>query len=202
MNGFSRHVSRFWLGWLLVAAVVVLAIMTLRASTSTQREALVAVSDEPAPATQVHAKPGSSSARYPAQPAPSVDDPAREALEHALAMEHRRMEKGEKDQRYWQEGFAAQRVNPEWAPPKEREILQLVGSDKFKASNASPEGLEVECRSSLCRVTADFPSNVAAQDWTEFFTLYSASRFSGGLSRQETIAGGKARLTIITAARN
>lgn len=72
-----------------------------------------------------------------------------------------------------QSGLAAQfngeKTDTAWAPAKERSLAALSTSDQIKGLNADISNLSVNCKSTVCRVTGDFPTMVAGDDW---FTLY------------------------------
>lgn len=115
--------------------------------------------------------------------------------------EKQRAVEAEAAQRYWVEGFAAQSVNSSWARAKEDEVRKIVEADDFDAYGVRPKDFQIECRSSLCKVTATFPSQDKAEDWMRAFTLKTAQGFSGGATQTVKQPNGEATVRIITSAR-
>ncbi len=72
--------------------------------------------------------------------------------------------------------FQGQRVNTAWARAKETELEKRVVDPQMEAISAIPTAFDVECRSSACRIVAEFPNRSAADDW---LTLYLTT--NGGL---------------------
>jgi hypothetical protein len=64
---------------------------------------------------------------------------------------------------------AHERVDTAWSNTMEGELASLADSDQMRAMHANVANLEVDCRTSMCRVSGDVPSITAGDDW---FTLY------------------------------
>jgi hypothetical protein len=65
--------------------------------------------------------------------------------------------------------YNSETVDPAWAGGKEAALSQLAMSPQMREIGAEPKNLAVDCKSTMCKVTADFPSTSAGDDW---FTLY------------------------------
>lgn len=65
--------------------------------------------------------------------------------------------------------FLSEKTDAAWAPSKERALAALSTSDQIRSLNADISNMSVDCKSTVCRVTGDFPTMVAGDDW---FTLY------------------------------
>ena len=65
--------------------------------------------------------------------------------------------------------YRNQRVDPAWAPGKERELAGLSSSDQIKQLNADVANMTVDCKASVCKISGDFKSITAGDDW---LTLY------------------------------
>lgn len=196
--------SRFGLGWVLIAVVLVLGALTLRGGGRPQNAATTA--SKPADTAASLASDTTAPAAAPAKVAPRKPQGASpqtpEELEEQLrAYDLARAKEAEANDRYWVEGFAAQRVNPAWAAPKERLIRDLVASEQFARVRSLPRDFRVECRTTLCQVTAKFASPTAAEDWAQFFMLYGGPDFSGGATMVKTQPDGSAHFRVISAAR-
>lgn len=66
--------------------------------------------------------------------------------------------------------YQSEQVDARWARAKEQHLQSASTTAEMVSLNAVPADMEVTCRSSVCRITATFPSRVAAEDW---FTLYA-----------------------------
>jgi hypothetical protein len=64
---------------------------------------------------------------------------------------------------------AAERVDPAWSNAMELELVELADSDQIRALHANVSNLEVDCRTTMCRMRGDVPSITAGDD---FVTLY------------------------------
>jgi hypothetical protein len=65
--------------------------------------------------------------------------------------------------------YAGEPVDAAWAGAKEAALAQASVSPQIRELGVEPGNLAVDCRSTMCRITADFPSTSAGDDW---FTLY------------------------------
>lgn len=126
---------------------------------------------EPAPAAQ--------SAVAAAGPAYIVRPVRREApVEQHLWEQQRKSAKAEAARRNQAERqayihrFAGEAVDARWATAKESTILAASKGDQIVALGAQPRELDIDCRTTMCRVQADFPSESSAEDW---FTLFSTT---------------------------
>ena len=66
--------------------------------------------------------------------------------------------------------YAGEPVDAAWASAKEAKLLAASASDEIRRSNAVPENYRASCRSSVCRIGADFPNRGAVQDWLTLFS--------------------------------
>ena len=66
--------------------------------------------------------------------------------------------------------YQNERIDGGWAVAKEQTLTALGTSTQMEGLNAAPRNLKVQCRATTCRLTADFATKLAADDW---FTLYS-----------------------------
>lgn len=66
--------------------------------------------------------------------------------------------------------FAAEPIDAAWAGAKEAKLLAASSSDEIRRVGAVPENYSASCRSSVCRIGADFPNRSAAQDWLTLFS--------------------------------
>jgi hypothetical protein len=66
--------------------------------------------------------------------------------------------------------YAAEPVDAAWAAAKEARLLAASVSDEIRRTNAVPENYRASCRSTVCRIGADFPDRGAAEDWLTLFS--------------------------------
>lgn len=66
--------------------------------------------------------------------------------------------------------YAAEPVDAAWASAKEAKLLAASTSDEIRRSNAVPGNYRASCRSTVCRIGADFPNRGAVQDWLTLFS--------------------------------
>lgn len=65
--------------------------------------------------------------------------------------------------------YQNEKVDGGWATAREQSLIEHAVTPQIHDMGAEPKNLTAHCRSSTCRLTADFPTRVAADDW---FTLY------------------------------
>ena len=61
--------------------------------------------------------------------------------------------------------FASERADPQWSAGKQRELDAITDQPAFAAIGVEPKRLDIECRSSMCRIEGDFASPGQADDW-------------------------------------
>ncbi|HKN79055.1 MAG TPA: hypothetical protein VJW16_07810 [Lysobacter sp.] len=161
-NASSRRSALPWIS--IAAACLVVAGVTLwRAQARPVAVAPPAadLAPEAPPAVRIVPSQPTRSSSAPADPA---------AIADASVREHARVQGLVDDTR---ERFiarhASERVDTAWSNTMERELVSLADSDQIRAMHANVANLDVDCRTSMCRVSGDVPSITAGDDW---FTLY------------------------------
>lgn len=76
----------------------------------------------------------------------------------------------------------AESRDPVWAAKTEQAYGEIAESKPMQDVGVTPKNLQADCRSSTCRITADFGNAGNAQDWATFFLTSS-----GGLARQAKV---------------
>lgn len=69
--------------------------------------------------------------------------------------------------------YQAERIDGSWAIAREDSLLANGTSPQIEALNAQPANLVAHCRTSVCRVEANFATQQIANDW---LTLYSTNQ--------------------------
>ena len=83
--------------------------------------------------------------------------------------------------------FASEQVDPTWAPAKVTELDGIAADPAFTDAGVVPTNLDIDCRSSMCRINGQFDDPGKAEDW---IMLYTAS------------VGGALPNTVISRTRN
>lgn len=65
--------------------------------------------------------------------------------------------------------YRSEKTDPAWAPAKERELAELSTSNQIRDLKADVQNLKVDCKTSMCKITGDFKTMTAGDDW---FILY------------------------------
>lgn len=155
---------------LVAATVVVLAVVAgtfiLRGRDQARVDEATAADDSAAHAPVARATPpdARASARGPAggaTPAEAMVDQVERRAKLREAHEARTRELREQSERR----YASEQVDPSWAPEKERELTGLAGQEVFDLAGARPSSLDIDCRSSMCRINGQFESSSQAEDW-------------------------------------
>lgn len=66
--------------------------------------------------------------------------------------------------------YAAEPLDASWASAKETKLLDASVSDEIRRTNAVPRNYHASCRSTVCRIGADFSDRGAMQDWLTLFS--------------------------------
>jgi hypothetical protein len=66
--------------------------------------------------------------------------------------------------------YAAEPVDAAWAGAKEAKLLGASVSDEIRRADAVPRNYSATCRSTICRIGADFQNRGAIQDWLTLFS--------------------------------
>ena len=66
--------------------------------------------------------------------------------------------------------YAAEPVAAAWAAGKEAVLLAASDSPEIRRVGATPGNYRASCRSSMCRIDADFPDKGAMEDWLTLFS--------------------------------
>ena len=116
-----------------------------------------------------------ASARAPAggtPPAAAMVDQVERRAQLREAHEARTRELREQSERR----YASEQVDPSWAPGKESELTGLASQEAFDVAGAKPSSLDIDCRSSMCRINGQFESSTQAEDWILMYMSSVGSR--------------------------
>jgi hypothetical protein len=130
---------------------------------------------EPAPAvatpeTQADAAPPPVATRSSSRPAPQSPLEASRLMRERNAKSRKEMHDTiVRTQDTFSRRYASESVDPAWAAPKEAALDRLSMSETIEQAGAVPSNVTVDCKSSMCLVSADFPNRGDADAW---FALY------------------------------
>lgn len=74
-------------------------------------------------------------------------------------------------------------VDPAWSAQAETELTTLARGDWVSEAGGGPARLVVDCRSTRCRIEADFVRRSQAEDWSELFLTQAG----GTIYRSQTV---------------
>lgn len=166
---------------IVAATLVVLAVVAgtfiLRGRDQARVDEAMAVDSATSPAALAPAAPpdARASARAPAAGTMSGEAMADQVERRAKlreAHEARTRELREQSERR----YASEQVDPSWAPGKESELTGLAGQEAFDLAGARPSSLDIDCRSSMCRINGQFESSTQAEDWILMYMSSVGSR--------------------------
>jgi hypothetical protein len=67
-------------------------------------------------------------------------------------------------------------VDPGWSNAKEVALTKLATSDQIQQLGVDARNMAVDCRTSMCRITADFDSMAAGDDWVVLYMNNAAQQ--------------------------
>jgi hypothetical protein len=101
----------------------------------------------------------SSVARVPIDPSQPFSDPARRELQARV----------DRTRETFTARYNDERVDSAWSNAMERDLVALSDSEQMRAMDANVSNLEVDCRTTMCRIRGEVASITAGDDW---ITLY------------------------------
>jgi hypothetical protein len=189
--------TRRWL-WPLLTLVIV---VTVLATFSFSRQPRL---DEPSGAGSAASTMPATGATPSAENAPrevSVSPDPEEALntiDRAAREQQARIDQAKQD---LIQLYQSEKTNPAWATTKERELLPLTQATQIQQMNAVPKQLDIDCKTSSCRVAAEFDNAGAANDWATVFTASLGSSMPTGTVQQVSRPDGTITIEVYGAMR-
>jgi len=92
--------------------------------------------------------------------------------------------------------YRSEKTDPAWASAKERELLPLTQVAQIQQMNAVPKQLDIDCKTSSCRIQADFDGSGTANDWATVFTASLGSSMPTGTVQQTTNPDGSVTIEV------
>jgi hypothetical protein len=94
------------------------------------------------------------------------------------------------------ERFSTEKADPAWSGAHERELMSLQDSGPMRDAGIKPADLRAECRSSTCRIQADFPDAGTASDWLQLYMGSVGDRLPVATVHQTRNPDGSMRVEI------
>jgi hypothetical protein len=187
---------------LLVAAAIVLVVI---AGTVIQRgrdstvvaEAQVADAAAPAAGEPAAAPPPARRAVDRAQAQGQLVDHV--ARRSKMREEHAARTRALREQS--EQRFASEQVDPAWAPQKEGVLTGLANQSQFETAAAQPRSLDIDCRSSMCRIDGEFETGGKAEDWILMYMSSVGSEMPNAVVSRKPNPDGTMRVQIYGRAR-
>lgn len=185
-------------GVVLVAAVVIGTIaMRSRSEPAPVSATDTAVSNVtrtvPAPGGPPPRAPVGSRASVEAQLAAQVEQRAQRRSEHVTRTAALKKQSAER--------FAAEQMDPAWAPQKEAELSTIASQPGFATAGVKPTSLSMDCKSSMCRIDGQFASNGEAEDWILIYMSSVGSAMPNSVVSRTQNPDGSTRVEIYGRAR-
>ena len=92
--------------------------------------------------------------------------------------------------------YAEEPVDASWAGRKEATMLAASKSGQITLIHAEPKDLDIDCKTSLCRIQADFATRGLAMDWFTLFSTNVGGEMPNSTFKYSTNPDGSWRVTI------
>ncbi len=198
------NASRRYLPWLLVVVVLVAALGLGWVGWQSHHDAASAP-DADLPADGVVAATADASRPRPTASSGIPELPAAEAVAQTRAQIAARRKQSaealERERRDAASAFASEPVNPVWAAATERQLDRVAAQPAIQQNGATPKDMQIQCRSSMCRIQSDFGQGSQADDWTLMFMASVGSTMPHALVSQVTNPDGTRSVVIYSRTR-
>lgn len=97
--------------------------------------------------------------------------------------------------------FNSESTDAPWASRKITELRSMASSSQIAALGAEVSNLSVDCRQATCRMTGDFATRSAAEDWVTLYMSSLGNRLPSATYRLHEAPGGRTGIEIYGAAR-
>ncbi len=97
--------------------------------------------------------------------------------------------------------YESETIDRQWAGNKQRTLESLQSNAQIEELNARPSAFDVACRTSTCRIQADFPSRLAAEDWITLYLLNAGPEIMNSSVNRTILPDGTASIEIYSQAR-
>lgn len=92
-------------------------------------------------------------------------------------------------------------VDPAWASAKESELLAFADQPEFDEVDARPASLSIDCRSSICKLDAQFENRTQAEKWIMMYTSSAGGAMPSAITSRNQNPDGSTHVEIYGRAR-
>lgn len=92
--------------------------------------------------------------------------------------------------------YAGEHADPAWAGHKEAAMLAASKSDQITQLHAEPQSLDISCKTSMCRIEANFATRGLALDWFTLFSINVGGEMPNSTFQYSTNQDGSWRITV------
>lgn len=93
--------------------------------------------------------------------------------------------------------FAAEKSDPAWSGMHEKDLAALLDSDPMRDAGVKAVNFRADCRSTMCRIQADFPNRSMASDWLQLYMGSAGDRLPVATAHQVANPDGSVRVEIL-----
>lgn len=165
-----RAVAPNRLPWILLGAIVLViaAVMFIR-SRQPAAPPIAAAPTDTAVAAPVDGNRRPPSAGLSGADAAALRESVRDRTRQLAQKKQAVQAQVDQTQAQFSSRFKSERTDTAWAGAKASTLEGLRLSDQMRQMEIDPKNMNVDCKSTMCRITADFPNTSAGDDWA---TLY------------------------------
>lgn len=191
---------------LVAAVVVVLAVVVAtfvfrgRDGTGAGQPDAASPEAAPQPSAQAGAAPPRR-AGTPAQDRLGLQESVLDHVEQRAEMRRQHEERTRALREQSAQRFASEQVDPAWAPQKVSALSAIADDPGFEAAGAQPKSLNVDCRSSMCRIEGQFASSGVAEDWILMYMSSVGGEMPNSIVSRSRNPDGSMRVEIYGRAR-
>jgi len=92
--------------------------------------------------------------------------------------------------------YAAEKVDPAWSGAHEKDLASLLDSGPLRDAGTKAGNFQAQCRSSMCRIQADFPDPSSASDWLQLYMAGVGDNLPVATAHQIRNPDGSVRIEI------
>ena len=135
-------------------------------------------------------------ARSPGQSGPATARDMAEMMEKRKRMTEAAQARNRERNAAMLARFAAEKADPAWSGIHEKELASLQDSDPMRDAGVTAANFKTDCRSTICRIQADFPNSGTANSWLELYMASVGDNLPVATAHQVTNPDGSVRVEI------
>jgi hypothetical protein len=107
--------------------------------------------------------------RSPGSAAPATAGDMAEMMEKRKRMAEATQARIQKRNADMSSRFSAEKADPKWSAAHEQELGSLQDSGAMRDAGVKAQNFSASCKTTMCRISADLPSQSAAEDWLQLY---------------------------------